>query len=505
MHQPDQDEIVDFLSSDTAFGGEPVRHVQTHLSHVFLAGDRAWKMKRAVRFTFVDFSTADLRRASSEREVLLNRRTAPALYLGVVPVTWDGRNLAVAGQGEAVDWLVEMRRFDERALLSRCARSGRLTRDVAASLAEHVIAFHDTAERRTDKGGAATLRSTARDVAANLVRYAGTVLRREAIDSWAERIDRTLLGNEALLDGRRDAGFVRRCHGDMHLANICLLDGEPILFDCIEFNDDFSCIDVMYDLAFLLMDLIHHGASAMAGLVLNRYLSATADYGALPVLPALLSLRAAIRGMASLIEASDEDDEGGELGRDARLHFDLAHRLLERPSPRLVGIGGFSGTGKSTLAAALALRLAPGAGAVVISSDVIRKRLFGRRPEEKLGRDAYAGPVSAQVYDKLYSDVRRALEAGQVVIADATWLREEDRRALAVVAADCGMRFSGLWLETPIEMLRERISARTGDPSDADVTVLTEQLTHNVGIIDWTRLDTPGPGLVTEALLAISA
>ncbi|MBI1182178.1 MAG: AAA family ATPase [Alphaproteobacteria bacterium] len=504
MRQPDQNEIIEFLASGRAFGGAPVRHIETHISHVFLVGDRAWKLKRAVRFNFLDFSTAERRRDACDREVVLNRRTAPSLYLGIRPVTWDERCLAIDGEGAPVDWLVEMRRFDERTLLHRCARSGHLTPELAADLVERVVAFHEAAERRLDKGTAAAMRRNARDVAANLREFGGGQFDLGAVDSWAQRIDQTLLSHAALIEQRREAGFVRQCHGDLHLANICIVDGEPTLFDCIEFSDDIACIDVLFDLAFLLMDLLFHGLHVIANLVLNRYLSATRDFGGLVLMPAMLSLRAAIRGMAVAIEIAEDGDPTGELGREARIHFGLALRLLERPVPRLIAVGGLSGTGKSSLAAALAVRLAPGAGAVVVASDVVRKRLFGCRPEDRLPDEAYAEAVSERVYARLFDDVRKALGAGQVVIADATWIRQEDRRDIAELAPP-GLRFSGLWLDAPEGVLRARVAARTGDPSDADVAVLARQLSQNPGSIEWTRLDAAKSGVVTEALLAISS
>jgi aminoglycoside phosphotransferase family enzyme/predicted kinase len=500
MTQPDQDDVVAFLSSGGAFDGVPVKHIETHISHLFLAGDRAWKLKRALKLNFLDFSTPELRRKTCEREVLLNSRAAPALYLGVVPVTWDGRSLAVDGAGEAIDWLVKMRRFDDSSLLEDVARRGALTPALVSALTETIISLHDGAERRPDKGGAAAIRNNARDVAENLRRFGDSLFDLPMVDAWAERIDEAFALHGGLLDRRRMAGSVRLCHGDMHLANICMLDGVPTLFDCIEFNEAISCIDVLYDLAFLLMDMISHGHAGLANLVLNRYLSATRDFAGLPAMPAFLSLRAAIRAMAAAMEPAAPSRT-----KEARRRLDLAVALLESPSPRLIAVGGLSGTGKSTLAAALAPMLATGAGAVVISSDVIRKRLHGRRPEETLPKAAYEPAVSEAVYRRMFEDVAAALAAGQVVIADATWMRIEDREHIARLGRDAGVTFDGLWLDSPADLLRERVARRAGDPSDADESVVAMQLTLNVGSIDWHRLDSGRPGLVADAMLALSA
>ncbi len=497
MTGPGQQDVVRFLRDGQVLGG-PVEHIRTHISHLFLSGDRAWKLKQAIRLNFLDFSTPGLRRAACEREVRLNRRTAPGLYLGTVPVTWDGRTLALGGAGEAVDWLVEMRRFDQSTLFSRLAARGALTRPLAAGLAEQVIRFHEAAERRPDMGGAATIRRNARDVADNLRALPASVLPWADVEDWARRIDDALAGNAALLDARRDGGMVRLCHGDMHLANICLVDGVPTLFDCIEFNDEIACIDVLFDLAFLLMDLLAHGLPGPANLILSRYLSAARDFPGLACMPAFLSLRAAIRGMAVGM-AADEDRADEDKAVSARRYLALALAALEPPAPRLVAIGGLSGTGKSTLAAALACGLAPGAGAVVVSSDVIRKRLMGAVPEQPLPEAAYAEAVSARVYERLFEDVASALAAGQAVIADATFTRPGGRDGLRGLARAAGAPFHGLWLEAPPDVLHGRVAARRGDPSDADVHVLGRQLQLDVGPVDWRRFDSGHPDLAARA------
>lgn len=498
MAQPDQPEIVRFLASEAAFG-TPVEHIATHISHVFLAGERAWKLKQAIRLNFADFSTVDLRRAACEREVTLNRRTAPDIYLGVVPVTWDGGALGVGGQGEALDWLIEMRRFDQETLFSRLAVRGALTRPLAAALAEQVVRFHGAAERRPERGGAAGILGTVHEVADNL-RAIAAVLPPSGEEDWARRIEAMLTADAALLDVRQGGGMVRLCHGDMHLANICLVDGRPTLFDCIEFNDDIACVDVLFDLAFLLMDLLFHGLPAEANLILSRYLSATRDFQGLACMPAFLSLRAAIRAMAVGMAAKT-----GEQAAAARRYMDLALAALEPPSARLVAVGGLSGTGKSTLAAALASRLAPGAGAVVVSSDVIRKRLMGVVPEQPLPREAYEEAVSERVYERLFQDAAAALAAGQTVIADATFTRTGGRDRLRALAGAAGAPFHGIWLEAPRALLHSRVAARRGDPSDADAQVLARQLRLDVGPIDWRRFDSSRADLVARAVAFVEA
>jgi predicted kinase len=297
-----------------------------------------------------------------------------------------------------------------------------------------------------------------------------------------------------LLDRRRAAGKVRHCHGDLHLRNICLFDGQPTLFDCLEFDDALASIDVLYDLAFLLMDLEHRGLAHFANRVFNRYLDRTAEDGGLAAMPLFLSLRAAIRAhvTASALRHAASADRGAKTARDARGYLDLAERYL-RPQPsRLVAIGGLSGTGKSTLAAGLASELGLRPGSRVLRSDVTRKLLLGVDPEQRLPVTAYGSEVSRQVYDALCRKAATGLAAGYTVIIDAVALRPEERRSFAEVARAAAVPFSGLWLEARPEAMADRIRGRIRDASDASPEVLAEQLRHDPGEIDWIRIDAGG-------------
>jgi uncharacterized protein len=290
-----------------------------------------------------------------------------------------------------------------------------------------------------------------------------------------------------LLDRRRAEGKVRRCHGDLHLRNICLLDGKPTLFDCLEFSDALASIDVLYDLAFLLMDLEHRGLTDFSNLVLNRYLDLTDEDDGLPAMPLFLSLRAAIRAhvTATAIDQTAHPDRKPEMAAEARRYLDLAVRSL-RPRPcRLVAIGGLSGSGKSTLAAALA----PEIGARVLRSDVIRKRLFGITPETRLPASAYTPGVSQRVYQALRDKAAAALAAGYSVIIDAVSLNAEERRSFAAVAKAASVPFLGLWLAAPVPTMERRLRARRRDASDASPEVLAQQLRQDAGPIDWVIID----------------
>jgi aminoglycoside phosphotransferase family enzyme len=337
----DQRDVIAFLSEPSSFGlaVDRVDIIETHVSLVFLAGDCAYKLKRAVKYPYLDFSTPDHRRRACEAELALNRRTAPTLYIEVRALVrmWDKR-IDFATDGPAIDWVVVMRRFDQSSLFDALAQTGGLSAHLMNELANHIAEFHSLAEQRFDYGGAAALTDIAEANHRCLIaaREAGFAL--ECINEIRERSLQRLAAVGGLLDRRRAEGKVRRCHGDLHLRNICLLDGKPTLFDCLEFSEALGCIDVLYDLAFLLMDLEHRGLTDFANLVLNRYLDVTDEDDGLPVMPAFLSLRAAIRAhvTATAMDRAAHPESKPKMAAEARRYLDLAARLL-RPRPcRLV-------------------------------------------------------------------------------------------------------------------------------------------------------------------------
>ena len=491
----DQSAVIAFLSSPDAYpGGGPVEVVETHSACVFLAGDRAYKLKRAVRYDFLDFSTLDLRRLACEAEVRLNARTAPGIYLGAVPVTRDadGR-LAIGGQGAPVEWLVAMRRFNQEGLLDRLASRGALPPPRMPTLADAVARMHDTAEVRADHGGLAGLTWVVDRNAIVFEEYA-EVLPRDLAVRVSDGSREALARHAALLEARRASGRVRQCHGDLHLRNIVMVDGQPLIFDAIEFNDRIACTDVLYDLAFLVMDLLRTGLPAHASRLLNRYLEVRDELDGIALMPLFLSARAAIRAKVTAIEATLAHDPE-QSARDRSLageYLDDALAFLETASPRLVAIGGFSGAGKSTLAAALAPGMGTAPGAVVLRSDVIRKRLHGVSPETRLGSDAYRPEVSARVYADLCARAATVLAAGYSVIADAVFADPAAREAIEQVARQSGAPFTGVWLEAPAEVLRARVSARSQDASDATAAVVERQLRNAPHAHAWQVVDTGG-------------
>ena len=478
----DQQEVIAFLSNPSSYSGvRRVERLETHISLVFLAGGYAYKLKRAIRFPYLDFSTVDQRRQYCHAELALNRRTAPQLYREVRSIVRgaDGR-LAWGGAGEVIDWVVVMKRFAQDQRLDVIAKAGNLNLPLVYSLAAHIAEFHSRADVSRSHGGAHGIAGVIEENDACL---RGAALPSSQIEELRKCSENWLRRVAGLLDLRRADGKVRRCHGDLHLRNICVFDGKPILFDCIEFSDAFAAIDVLYDLSFLLMDLEHQGYGESANLLFNRYLDLSAEDKGLPAMPLFLSLRAAIRAHVAA--------SSGIL-REAQSYLDDACQGLRPPPARLLAIGGLSGTGKSTIAAALAPSLGARPGARVLRSDVIRKRLFGLPPEVRLPQEAYSSDISDRVYGELRRLASIALRAGYCVILDAVSLRPEERQSFAEVAREAGSPFTGIWLEAPGATLASRVKARKNDASDATPEIVENQLQADSGPIYWQRINAVG-------------
>lgn len=504
----DQSETIAFLADPRSHGGVAVERIDTHGAIVVLAGDRAYKLKRAVRFPYMDFSTVALRRRACEAELTLNRRTAPALYLGIEPIvrTPSGA-LALGGQGGidrlVVDWVVIMRRFDQGALFDRLAARSALDTTLMTALADEILRFHEAAERRPEHGGAEGVKRVMAGNDQGLREAGPDVFEAEKVVRLRELGNGALERTWPLLEARRASGLVRHCHGDLHLRNICIFEGRPTLFDAIEFNDQIACIDVLYDLAFLLMDLDHRGLPALGNLVFNRYLSegsrhdGLGDLGGLSTLPLFLSCRAGVRAQVGAATAAATQPNAAVARRiveEARAYLDMAICYLHSPKPRLVALGGLSGTGKSTLAHVLAPFIGPPPGAVVLRSDVIRKHLLGRDAFRRLGPEGYTAEATARVYEAMRERARMALLAGHSVVTDAVHGRAEERAALEAVARAAGVGFDGLWLEASPVILEARVATRGVDASDATVEVLHRQLGYGLGNIAWRHIDASGTG-----------
>jgi aminoglycoside phosphotransferase family enzyme/predicted kinase len=495
-----QPKVLDFLGRPEAYDPSPttVERIETHISVVFLADAFAYKVKRAVKYNFVDFSALERRRIACLNELRVNRRTAPQLYLEVLPIT-AGTNgeFRLGGEGEAVEWVLKMRRFDQAALYDRMAEEGRLALNSMPRLAETIAAFHASADRVLSAGQVVEQLEAVLGGNAGIFAAHPATLPPQAAEQLAAASRDSLAALAPLLEARARGGHVRHCHGDLHLRNIVAIEGAPVLFDAIEFDDRLATIDVLHDLAFLLMDLGKRGLKAHANAVLNTYLDADASSGNLLGLAALrlfLSMRAAVRAKVELLRASLAAPGRADAAREeARAYFSLAQDSLVPLRPRLIAIGGLSGSGKSGVSRAIAPDIGAFPGAVHVRSDVERKRLFGVDSLERLPQSAYASEVTERVYAMCRKRAFLALQGGQSVIVDAVHARPKERQALAELAAVCGVPFTGLWLEAPAKLLRDRIAARTADVSDATPELVDVQVGYDLGPQDFAVVDASGP------------
>jgi hypothetical protein len=481
-----QRQVFAFLKDPQTHGGCTVRRIDTHGAAVFLAGDDVYKVKRAVRYPYLDFSTLEKRRAACCAEIAVNHENAPDLYLGVLPIVRRNGALALGGEGDVVEWAVHLRRFDENATLDRLAETGPLGDTTMDALADAILRAHRHAPSGDHPGAVGQLASVIEETAAALAAAPG-IIRPELARTLGFDLRRAFETVEDLLRRRVAQGAVRRCHGDLHLGNIVKIAEKPVLFDAIEFDDAIATCDVLYDLAFLLMDLWERGLRADANRLLNRYLAGTApdelfaQLAGLEALPLFMALRAAIRAKVLIAQ--------GAAGERVRAYAETAARFLAPSQSRLMAVGGLSGSGKTKLAAAVAAALGRAPGAVHLRSDLERKHLFGREEQERLGACAYRSDVSQRVQARLLHLAQTALRAGQSVILDATHRSSAERQAVEDLALNLGVPFHGLWLDAPGAVLMARVAAREGDASDATAAVVAAQLETDPGRIGWTRLD----------------
>jgi aminoglycoside phosphotransferase family enzyme/predicted kinase len=457
--------------------GEAPQVVQTPISTVILAGDLAWKLKRPVRLPFLDFSTRARRQFFCQEELRINQRTAPQLYLDVQPVTGPLEAPVIGGPGEPLDWLLRMRRFAAGGEFRVLARSGQLQAAQVQALAQHLAQFHlglapVDAPARAAAGGQPF--KTVWDWSADSLNEIATHPARPAtcplaaVNALRALLAQRLAQQAPVLAQRQADGFVREGHGDLHLGNLVLWQGAVLAFDAIEFDARLRCIDIVHDVAFTFMDLLALGPHVLAWHFINVWAEGTGDYAGLPLLHAFAASRALVRAKVALFQGDVPAFTG---------YWALAARLARPPAvPRLVLVMGLSGSGKSTVAQALAQRL----GAVRLRSDVERKRLAGLAPTGRPapGSDLYSPACTRRTYDRLGALAQILLAGGLSVVVDAALLRQHERQCLRELARHHGAAFALVQCVAPAALLQARIQARAqagDDPSDATLAVLALQ------------------------------
>jgi len=457
-----------------------IRLIETHISWVLLTGHFVYKIKKPCNHGFLDFTTLEKRQHFCEEEIRISGRFAPQLYLAAVPITGSFERPRVGGTGEPIEWAVKLVQFDEDERLDRVFEAGRLDREACRRLGRRIAEIHaglPRAESDSDFGSPERVREAAGTILEQLARHRPeAALRAAAVGRW---LDTRIAANRDVMLRRMVSGSIRGCHGDLHLANLVLHEGQLTPFDAIEFSPSLRWIDVANDIAFLVMDLEARGRPDLAAEVGNAWIESSGDHAAARVLPLYRVSRAAVRAAVAAIQlgqsASADETRRAGLRAESDRYLDLAERIMAPPRPVMLATCGVSGSGKSRLAAELVAAVP----AIRLRSDVERKRMAGLSASDPGGAGLYDAAATRATYERLAEQAAAILAAGTSVVVDATCSRRDQRERLAAVATRAGVPLVWLALEAPRELLAARIAARAaegGDPSDADTNVLAAQL-----------------------------
>ena len=492
-----------------------IKLLETHISWILLTGEFAYKIKKPVDFGFLDFSTLEKRRFCCLEELRLNRRFSPSLYLDVVPITGNSEKPEMGGAGMATEYAVKMRQFDQRGLMSMRAENGLLSADDIDGIARIVSRFHndtETANPESPYGEADDIKHWSEENFQHiepLLNDASEIRRMKNLHTWT----RSEWQRKAeLMRQRKRQGFIRECHGDLHLGNIALIDDQVTPFDCVEFNPMLRWIDVASEMAFIFMDLLHRRFEALAWRLLNRYLQQTGDYQGLALLRYYLVYRALVRAKVALLRMQQDSDPSNRNSIHAEYQAcaALAERHIQTPRPMLLITHGFSGSGKSFFAGKLAGQL----GAIHLRSDIERKRLYGFAPQASTNSEAGGGIYNAEAgrltYRHLADTALAILNEGFSVIVDATFLKQTQRADFIALAEKTDASLLILDFKASQQTLIKRIDARQQqgiDPSEATNYILQRQIDsdepltrpeHNMTIPVNTESESPFEDLLEE-------
>lgn len=460
---------------------EDIRVIETHISWVILTGTYAYKMKKPVDFGFLNFTELSARKHFCEQELLLNQRMAPELYLQVLPITGSQDNPIIGGEGEPIEYLIQMREFPQTQLMAEVQARGELTNAHIDALAERIAGFHLSTQPipaehplNTAEAIVAPMRQNFEQIRPLLTESAD-LSQLEALLNWTETSIERLY---PLLEQRCRDGLIRECHGDLHLGNAAIINNQVVLFDCIEFNEPFRMIDIASDAAFLAMDLEDRGLKCQSRRFLNGWLERTGDYAALELINLYKAYRALVRAKVNLFRLYQEQDavQRKAIVRQYRSYANLAERYSAIPSRFLAITHGVSASGKSHVA----MRLVEALGVLRLRSDIERKRLHGEQPERSdgIGTGIYSAQASEATYDRLHQLAEKALNAGFSVVIDATYLKQQHRQAAWQIAEATGVPFLIIDCHAPDAVIEEWLRQRqleNRDPSDATMEVVRAQ------------------------------
>lgn len=463
---------------------EPIRLIQTHISYIFLTGEYAYKLKKPVNFGFLNFTTLEQRQHFCREELRLNQRGAPELYLEVLPICQQADRFQLAGDGIAVEYTIKMRQFPDDALLSNIFEQGELTPELVQTLAGVVAQYHvgaETSDYIRSFGEVAQIRQAFDENYAQTEQYVGGPQTQAQFEQTRDYSDRFFSQNQALFASRVQNNCIRACHGDLHLGNVCYWQNQLMLFDCIEFNEPFRFVDVMYDVAFMVMDLQAKQRPDLANLFLNTYIEQTGDWEGLQVLPLYISRQAYVRAKVTSFLLNDpavSEAAKQTASQTAAMYYRLSWQSTQAQAGKIFLMSGLSGAGKTTVAR----QLAPQIGAIHIRSDAVRKHLAGiplnQRGDQsgQFGSGIYTPEMTQKTYDRLQELALLLAKQGWSVILDAKYDRQALRQPVMTEAESHHLTVKILRCTAPLEVLRDRLNARQGDIADATAELITDQI-----------------------------